>query len=282
MTRFRFGLLSLFLVAGVVTAVGTLVAAEQPPPRSGPETRAWERVFRFGGWGSQIGVVVENADEGVRIGDVVEGSPAAKAGLREGDIVVEFDGERVRSARQFARLVEESVPGRPVRLAIRRDGQQQTLEVTPEDRALGWGIDGDRIEREIERGLRGIEPRLREFRIDPPGWEWDMPGTRRGRLGVQVETLSPQLAEYFGAKDGGVLVSGVTSGSPAEKAGLRAGDVITSIDGDRVRDYGDLVRALRGKTGEITIGILRDKQETTLKATIEQPPTRTRRLLRAI
>lgn len=286
MTRIRFRLLTLFLIAGVVAAVGTLVAQE-PSPKPDPERRERARVFRFEGRGSQIGVMVEDVEAGVRIEDVDRDSPAAKAGLREGDIVVEFDGERVRSARQFARLVEESVPGRQVTMAVRREGQQQTLQVTPEDRALAWGIDGDRIGREIARGMRNLEPRLRQFRIDPPGlsfdWDWDMvPGSPRGRLGVQIDSLTPQLAEYFGVKDGGVLVSSVASGSAAEKAGLRAGDVITSIDGDRVRDYDDLMRGLRGKTGEITIGIVRDKQETTLKATIEQPQARTRRLRPAI
>jgi hypothetical protein len=189
------------------------------------------------------------------------------------------------------------VPGRAVKLAVSRDGKQQTFEITPEDRALGWGVDGDLIGREIARSmrdleprlheleprLRELEPRLREFRFDPPAFnfDWDMmAGGTRGRLGVQTESLSPQLAEYFGVKDGGVLVSGVTKDSPAEKSGLKAGDVITSIDGDRVRDYNDLLSELRDKSGEVTIGIVRDKKDSTVKATIEQPQSRARRPLR--
>jgi S1-C subfamily serine protease len=126
---------------------------------------------------------------------------------------------------------------------------------------------------------------MREFRFDPPAFNFDfdmLPGTARGRLGVQAETLTPQLAEYFGVKDGGVLVSGVTENSPAAKAGIKAGDVITSIDGGRVRDYDDLVREVRDKTGEVTVGIVRDKKESSLKTTIEQPARPARRPMRPV
>lgn len=302
MKNVRFGLFAVILTAGVTAAVGTLVA-QAPAPRPEPPSR---RVLMLDGRGSQIGVMVNdlNAEEleglsgGVRIEDVDRDSPAAKAGLQQGDIVVEFDGERVRSARQFSRLVEETVGGRTVTLGIVRGGQRQTVSVTPEDRALAFGFDGDRIGgeiarqfremeprlREIEPRLREIEPRLREFRMNPPAFDFNfqdmLPGNTRGRLGVESEALSPQLAQYFGVKDGGVLVSAVREDSPAAKAGIKAGDVITSINGDRVRDYGDLVRELRDKTGEISVGIVRDKKETTLKATIEPPQSRNRRPLR--
>ena len=91
--------------------------------------------------------------------------------------------------------------------------------------------------REFEPRLRELEPRMREFRFDGPfNFDFDMlprMTSPRGRLGVQLNELSPQLAEYFGAPEGGALVAGVTKDSPAEKAGIKAGDVITSINGDR-------------------------------------------------
>ena len=284
------------------------------------QDQEFPRTFKMlDGRGSQLGVRVEDltAEEikkldgvsgGVRIDDVDQESPAAKAGLRAGDVVVEFDGERIRSARQFSRMVEETVGGRTVTLGVVRDGKRQTLDVTPESRAFAWGFDGDRIGRDIARGLRDLEPRfreieprlrdleprfreleprMREFRFDDaPGLNFDfdtlIPGSVRGRLGVQLESLSPQLAEYFGVKDGGVLVSGVTRESAAEKAGLKAGDVIVSLDGDRVRDYDDLLNELRDKSGDVTIGIVRDKKEMTLKATIEELKPRVRRLARPV
>ena len=97
-----------------------------------------------------------------------------------------------------------------------------------------------------------------DFRFDGmPGM-----GASRGRLGVQVETLCDQLAEYFGVKGGGVLVSTVTADSPAQKAGLKAGDVITAVNGTAVRDAGELVEELReaGDGGEVRLDIVRDKK----------------------
>lgn len=240
------------------------------------EPRSQGRVMVLEGWGSRLGVTVSDLDAagtkaapqgGVRIEEVAAGSPAEKAGLKAGDIVVEFDGERVRSARQFTRLVQETPEGRTVAMAVVRDGQRQTLQATPEARAFSWrfDVDGDRIRREVERSLR-------DFQLDMPSFSfrWDEAARGRGgRLGVSVEGLTPQLAEYFGARDGGVLVLSVSENSPAARAGLRAGDVITAIDGTRVRDARTLARAVAAARGEITIGLLRDRKELTLKATLD-------------
>ena len=280
------------LAAGVAAAVSSLVA-QAPAPQV--EKPARPRVMMLDGRGAQLGVMVDdlNADElktlgsapgGVRIEEVDQESPAAKAGLREGDIVIDVDGDRVRSARQFSRLIQETPAGRSVALGIVRDGQRQSISVTPEARAFGLGWDSDRIERdfgrslrELEPRLREIEPRLREFRYNGPmDFNFDLvPGwsSPRSRLGVQLEELTPQLAEYFGAKNGGVLVSSINSGSPAEKAGLKAGDVITSINGDAVRDSEDVIDELRAVEGQdVTIGILREKKESSVKATLEARP----------
>jgi serine protease Do len=269
-------------------------------------------MFTLDGRGGQIGVSVDDLDEqglkaaagapsGVRIAEVDANSPASKAGLREGDIVVEVDGERIRSARQFTRLIQESPEGRSVRLSVVRDGKRQNVEVTPEARAFAFnsnpwlGQDFEWRMRELEPRLRELEPRLRElepklreqlrelepfqreFRHNLP-FDWHVDGWRstspRGRLGVQVTELTPQLAEYFGVKDGGVLVSSVTTDSPAAKAGVKAGDIITSLDGGRVRDTDDLIDELREKEGDVAIGFRRDKKESTVKATLENAPTR--------
>ena len=99
----------------------------------------------------------------------------------------------------------------------------------------------------------------------------------RGRLGVSVQSLTPELEEYFGAKSGGVLVSSVAAESAAAKAGVKAGDVITTVNGRSVNDPGDLMQELREVSGDVTIGVVRDKKEMTLKATLEQPAMRTPR-----
>lgn len=256
---------------------------DQPRVFMGPDDR---RVIRLDGRGSQIGVLVsdpENAtDQGVAIDRVDEDGPAEKAGVREGDRVVEFDGEKVRSTRQLTRLVQETPSGRTVKMTVLREGDRRTLDITPTaDRVAGnfeWRMDRD-LEREIERGVeqglrelpRRMEPLL-NFRFD------DMPGFgMRGRLGVQVQPLNEQLGEYFGAREG-VLVSSVTPDSPAAKAGVKAGDVITRVNGEGVKDTGDLVGALADvkEDGAVSLDIVRDKKSATLKATIERPRPSTR------
>ncbi len=281
------------LTTAVVTAVAGLAARGGDAMTSGEQQRADRerrverqvyvapgdrRVIQLDGRGSQLGVMVSDVDDatGVRVDTVEEGSAAAKGGVKAGDIVVEFDGERVRSARQLTRLVQETPAGRAVKMTVRRGGDRQTLDVAPEAReSFAWnGRLGPEIEREIERGL---EQGLRDLpeRIEPfLNFRFDggMPAMgARGRLGVQVEGLSDQLAAYFGVADGGVLVAGVTADSPAAKAGVKAGDVITRVNGEAVKDPRDLVRALGDvkDDGAVALDVVRDKKATSLTATIE-------------
>ena len=293
----RVAIFGAVLGLAVVAAIAGVVAQTRPGPDRMDSPRA--RVMMLDGRGGQLGIVVRDLDEaglkgaagapsGVRIDDVDQDSVASKAGLREGDIVVDVDGERVRSARQFSRLVQETPEGRSLTLGVVRDGRRQSISVTPEAPSDAFGFDAGVIERDFARGLRDlgprlreieprlreIEPRLREFRFNGPmDFDFDMvpPMTSpRGRLGVQLNELTPQLADYFGVTDGGVLISSITKDSAAEKAGLKAGDVITSVNGDRVRHSDDLVDELRdAKEGDVTIGIVRDKKESTVKATME-------------
>ena len=298
--------------AGALTAaIGTGVAAvaahasdeamtarlggpqERPPRADQDRERREERqvfvmpgdrqVIRLDGRGSQIGVMVSDpegaADPGVTIDRVDDASPAAKAGVKEGDRVVEFDGERVRSTRQLTRLVQETPSGRTVKMVVQRGADRRTLDITPEadrvasfDRRVEPGLELD-IEREVERGLRDLPQRLEPFLNFERRFD-GMPGAMgRGRLGAQVQPLGGELAEYFGARDGGVLVAGVTADSPAAKAGLKAGDVITKVNGAAVKDTGDLMDALADvkDDGAVTLDIVRDKKASTVKATLATP-----------
>jgi len=252
------------------------------PPGARREGQASGDVRIFDGGGSRLGVMVRDLDAadgaaasrgGVKIESVDGGSPAAQAGIRDGDVIVEYDGERVRSARQFTRLVQETPAGRQVPLAVVRNGQRETLNAAPAARGMAWDfeIDADAIHREVERGLDGV----RAFRLPPPGTSFrldDYPGMMpgRGRLGVTVDSLTDQLAEYFAATDGGALITAVRKDSPADRAGLKAGDVITSVNGERVRDAADVTRSImRVEEGAVTIDYLRDRKPGTAKATVE-------------
>lgn len=274
-------------VAGTALALAPSVLSQT---RS-PETRRDHRVLTLDARGSAIGVSVRDLtlDEaakakldppGVLIERVDQDGPASKAGLRAGDIVVEFDGERVRSARQFARLVQDTVDGRTVKATIIRDGGRQMVDVTPSREIGRWAGTltelpylADDITREVERGMRSL-PRDLAFDLK---WDGEVPMARvwpRGRLGADLSPLTEQLAEYFGAKQG-VLVSSVQSESVAAQAGLKAGDVITSINGRPVDTPRDVAEELRevNPGSEIEVGVLRDKKALTLKA---QMPDRQR------
>lgn len=292
MKNLKFGVFCLGLIAAIVTAVSSLGAQArvQVAPR-GDRT-----VTILDGRGSQLGVMVSDLDikeagttGGVKIDEVNQDSPAEKAGLKAGDVVVEYDGERVRSARQFTRLVQETADGRSVKIGVLRDGKRQTLDATPESRAAWNGIDLERWRDDVQRDWRGFRfdmprdferlprefanpdaiPRRFEYRI--PDMVLPFMSGNRGRLGVTVQSLTRELEEYFGAKNGGALVSSVTPESPAAKAGIKAGDVIVTVNGRGVEDSSDLMRELEDATGEVTIVLLRDKKEMTLKATLERP-----------
>jgi serine protease Do len=227
------------------------------------------------GRGSSIGVRIQEADAGgVLIDEVEAESPAEKAGLKRGDVIVEFDGEHVRGARHFSRLVQETPDGRAVKATIMREGARQTLDITP-TAGERFGGQNDHIialpdiEREIERGLETLP---RNFSFD---FDWDaspmMSGGARGRLGARLQPLTEQLAQYFGAKEG-VLVSSVDADSPAAKAGLKAGDVITTVNGRTVNDTRDITQEIRGadEGKDVELGVMRDRKSLTLKAQIPE------------
>ena len=218
------------------------------------------------------------AERGVLLTEIVPDSPAAKAGLKANDVVTEFNGQRVEGAAQFRRMVRETPAGRTVQLTVWRDGRSQTISVT-----LGEGEQRRHARAGgVPRGDWTIEmPRIPKVEI--PRFEWNdgVFFSRRPMLGISADDLSGQLGSYFGAPDGeGVLVREVNSGSPAEKAGIKAGDVIIKVEGARVRTVGDLHEKLREKTGDgadkaekatVSVGLLRDRKEMTVNVEIERP-----------
>ena len=282
----------------IVGPEGGQVAAEGPG----------DVFFRVAGDGMRIGITVANLDEaqaktatGAIVTGVREDGPAAKAGLKEKDIVTEYDGEKVRSARQLSRLVEETAPGRTVVLGALREGKRLDLQVTPEaaEHAMSAITPGHPGQGEVAPWNFDCMPRVhppdlgpgeRRFYFETPeGHEtfnfhgpaegdhdvFTMAVPRpRGRLGIGIEELSDQLAEYFGTRDG-VLVSSVTEDSPAAKAGLRAGDVITSVNDTAVTSARVLVEALQkaGDGAGVKLGYVRDKKPATATVTLEPRET---------
>ena len=251
----------------LVLACGTAIAlrAQQPPSSPSPPTLPHiadvEDVgnfsFIFEG-GNFLGVSTEQVTKenasryglpreprGVGITRVVRDSPAERAGLKENDVITRFDGEAVTSVRKLNRLIGEASPGHTARLTIARSGAEQEISVTLGTRRnemprMFEGAVRPQIQGELGRGVEVI----------PRGGDGSFSmsfGTGR-RIGVSTTPLTKQLADYFGvAQGGGVLVSSVTENSPAARAGIKAGDVITEADGERVSNSSDLTRALNRK-----------------------------------
>jgi serine protease Do len=211
---------------------------------------------------------------GVELKSIDNDGPAAKAGIKEGDVVLEYNGQRVEGTEQFVRLVRETPPGRQVRLLISRDGNTQTVTLETGTRVSHFVATGEGFHVDVpippvppmlpdaERWWRGMTPDL------PSGnMAW-----RSGALGIESESLSSQLAQFFGVKEG-VLVRSVNKNSPAEKAGIKAGDVIVKIGGSTVqspRDISRELRSARGK-GDISITLVRNQKEMTVTVPLQEP-----------
>ena len=206
---------------------------------------------------------------GVGITEVAKDSPAEKAGLRKGDVIIRFDGEAVSSTRKLSRLVSEVAPDHRVTLGISRGGSDQEIAVTIGKRKNEFS--GIRRMTIPDGGF----PRFENM----PNWETLPEGTQMfslfgstRRIGVTTTSLTKQLADFFGVVDGkGVLVTSVSENSPAAKAGIKAGDVITAVDGEKVEGSGDLARAIsKQKDGDVTLTIVRDRNQRTIKVTPEK------------
>lgn len=268
-------LATIFIFLAVATVAGVTLLSqrqvngeEKRRIRINPKVSSMVNLLDGSGW---LGVQLEdvtaenksqyklNEEMGVIVKEVEKDSPAERAGLREKDVIISYAGQPVFSAKQFARLVRETPTGRTVVLGILRDGAQQTLQVKIEERS-GDGM----FPRHVE-----VFPEGKEFKFPGGGWSWEF--SDRPRLGVNIEDLTGQMAEFFGVK-GGVLITAVREGSPAAKAGLKAGDVITAVDNKSIDGSRDLSSALRKKSDgeQVTLSIVRDKRPMTITLQLEE------------
>ena len=203
------------------------------------------------------------SETGVEVTMVDNDAPAGKAGIKEHDVILQFNGQSLESVEELRRLIRETPPGRTVALLISRDGNQQTINVTLAERSqvVAWP--------NVHVAPMAPVPPIPPMHIEIPEVQvWSVSGSRAGLV---VESLTPQLADYFGSKDGsGALVRSVEKGSPAEAAGFKAGDVIVRIGDEKVADRTDVRTQLRNKSGKVPVRILRDKREQTLTLTLPE------------
>lgn len=267
---------SIFITALVLPFL-VIAAAADSHARSGSESFGYSSED-FGG-SSYLGVDTRDItpdrlgalhlkdESGVEVTMVDEDAPAGKAGLREQDVILTLNGEKVVSVEQLRRMIRETPSGRVITLGISRNGQPMTVKVQLADRKNSYSY--------------FVKPDSKEFHFEMPALpqlpDFDVPVSvvmvhSSLRSGLMVENLTSQLGDYFGVKNGqGVLVRSVEKGSRADKAGFRAGDVIVKINGEPIHDSSDFSHALRSrKDNTASVNILRDRKEQTITLTLPE------------
>lgn len=270
------------LIALLMLALGAAAAGQASPPApSAPATPATPSAPRppkppepmmYTPGSSYLGVDISDITpersaalqlketRGVEVTMVDQDAPAGKAGLKEHDVILDFDGQRVEGVEQLRRMIHETPAGRMVTIGYSRDGQVSSMKVQL----------GDRASAEAKAYVVPM-PRVQVHvpRMEMPAIQIvTMSGSRAGLL---VSNVTPQLGEYFGCKNGEcVLVQSVEKGSAAESAGFKAGDAILKVDNERITDMSDWRSAMRDHRtgGKVAVTILRDRREQTLSLTL--------------
>ena len=228
----------------------------------------------------------ENENGQVEVSDVEKDSPAELAKIQEGDILVSIDGKKVAGATMVVSEIRNRKPGQDVKFELNRDGKTVEVKVKL----------GEYPEVEARRELEARFPRL--FPTPPtapatpaptitprpekaprppkaliersetwPGWE------KRKYIGTYMESLNKELLEFFGVKEeSGLLVNRLTKDGPAEKAGVKVGDVVVRVDGEKVATVGDLSEFIQDKKkgDKVKLEIIRDKKSLTLEVEISE------------
>ena len=286
----------LIVTSGFILAIGQTPEAKQEKEKAAAAPRAF--AFSFDGYGSYLGVQTAEINRenftkyglrdvrGVAVEKVTEDSPAAAAGIKEGDVIVRFNGEEITGTRKLTRLISEVAPDHQVKVTVSRNGSEHDLTATLARRPtpkfesgnFAWTVPDGMGKIELEK-LKDL-PRFKEFpkgempkAFNVPDGEGHSFAWRVGegrQIGIGVMPLGKQLAEHFGVQDG-VMIHNVRENSPAAKAGLSAGDIITEIDGKAVKGQIDLIRAINEKKeGDVTLTIVRDHNRQTITVTPEK------------
>src|SRR5262245_18772040 len=277
------------LAAIVLTTTSTAFAQQSstPPAADLQEEPLTQAFTLFADGSGYLGVYAEDISRenmgkynlsqprGVGVTQVIKDSPAEKAGLRKDDVILRLDGEKVTSVRKLNRLISEIAPDQSVKISVSRGGSEQELSATIGKRPNSTNV--------MSLMRDGKDWRWDGFGSADKAWTWNglenlqnyggnqvfALGNAR-RIGISTMALTKQLADYFGVTDG-VLITAVSEDSPAAKAGLRAGDVVTAIDGEKVDSPGDISRIINGKKeGDVALTVIRNKSQQTIRVTPKQ------------
>lgn len=247
------------LIAVALLALAGLYAAT--PARTQSKRSVGVESFTASAKGGWLGVSIQDLtpkivkkkglknDEGAYVNDVVEKSPADSAGVEEGDVIVEFNGHKIDGAEDLTRAVRKVKPGTKTTIVVLRSNEKKSLDI-----AVG------KPKRKRMTGGMAMAPHMTFF------------GTSR-IWGLQLSTLTDQLGEYFGAPNGkGLLVEQVDNKSKGEKAGFKAGDVITKVNKKSIEEYQDLREATENldEGDKLDVEVLRKGTTKVLSLEVEE------------
>ena len=216
-----------------------------------PQLKAKGKVTR-----GMLGVEVQNVTpdlaksfgmseaKGALVAEVNPGSPAEKAGIKRGDIIIEFNGHPIQEMNDLPRLVADTAPGTKASVKVLRDGKEKTFNVTVSELT------------EEQQATEGKEEG----------------GGEQNRLGLVVKSITPELARHFHLRDTkGVLVEGVEQGSAAADAGIQPGDLVLEIDNQAINTVKDFETAVARLKKESYARLLMKRQGRTLYLMLEVP-----------
>lgn len=192
---------------------------------------------------------------GVKVTSITQGTAAATAGLHVNDVILEIDGQKVTSDAEFADSIIGKAPGTKINLTIWRLGAKQSIAATLGTRPFGLPL------QEMPAGAMPLAPVMPQ---DLAGIAAAMSAVVAPKIGFYSAEIMPQLAEHFGVM-GGVLIESVEARTPADKAGLKAGDIVTKVNGTPISNEREIAIVVR-QSGrkQVTFTVVRDKKEITL------------------
>lgn len=195
-----------------------------------------------------------SVSKGVVINDVADKSPADKAGLKPKDVILTWNGKILANSEELAQLVGSSNVGDNVKLSVNRGGKNIDLGLQVGER------------KESVYSFHGDNPgsgAMRKY----------MEAFKTVGIGVSMQTLSGKLGDYFGVPDGeGALITDVLKDTPAEKAGLKVGDVIVQVDKEKVQSPSEVSSFIRDKHkgDKVDLVVMRDKAEKTISLEVDE------------